>query len=148
MSSASAKGCDRWIGLKAITESGQTLGWSRKIVLDEDDTPVCLILTPVKWLPAIVSGTYELSFDEVVGDKPIRELWVAYGRAEEAIVQRTVGWLELLGFSCHPWEKRPSGVYVVSTSVSEGGDYEEPDSFPCPVPKGPGPAPLAGETEL
>ena len=138
---------DRQIGLKVITESGETLGWSKKIVLDENKAPVRLIMTPVKWLPAIVSGTYELSFNEIIGNKSSRNLWVAYEGAEQAIVQLTVGWLALLGFPLLPWEKLSEG-YVIPSPSPEGGDDNEPDLFPCPVPKGPGPTPLAGEAKL
>lgn len=145
---SSGERCDRWIGLKVVTEGGETLGWSEKVVLDENSTPVRLIMTPIKWLPAVVLSTYELSFDEIVGNESTRNLWIAYEGAEETLVQLTVGWLDRLGLSRHPWEKGLGDGYIMPTSAPEDGDYDEPDSFPCPVPKGPGPAPLAGEATL
>lgn len=136
-----------WIGLEVITEGGETLGWSRQVIFDKADTPVGLVITPIRWLPAFLSSTYELPFDEIAGDEPICERWVAYEGAETALAQLTVGWLERIGFSIRPWDSL-SGGYVVPVSFTEGNDDDDkPDSFPYRVPNGPGPTPLAGEAE-
>ncbi len=134
-----------WTGLKVVTESGQVLGWVKKVVFNTDGRPFMLqlIASPFLWLPESVTGLYELPAHEIAA--PRSNKLVAFSQLERTIVCRKVGLLMRSGLS-NVFDQASSDGYILPLPSSPFDDNEGPSSLPAPIK--PGPSPLDSSAAL
>jgi len=97
---------DRLVSAEVVTEDGEILGRIRGFRFDVETGKVSSLVIASFGLPLIpeqVISTYELPVEEIVSTGPQRI--IVFEKAQERLVQLTVGLLERLGLGSPPWEQ-------------------------------------------
>jgi hypothetical protein len=151
------------IGAEVITETGELLGWLRKVGVTDDlstTNSAPLILSNIRflWIPEIFFGTFELSITEVISSGPHR--LIVFEGAENRVKVLRIGVLERLGISKSP--RKADGAVECLVPISAGNvwkdendnvwkdeDDQDEDGFStATVPRRPNPKPSDSEAEI